>query len=166
MNELNQNEKESLEWIISILEKHAIPYQIAGGLAARIYGSTRPLNDIDIDIPESGIAKILDDVKEFITYGPTRHIDERWNVYLVALERNGQEFDISAAEDAKVYDDRTREWIPIPTDPAQGNWIEYSGIKLSVMPKEELITYKSYLQGDHQQQDIRAVCAERLENMA
>lgn len=162
MHELNEHQKESLEWIVSIFKKHNVPYQIAGGLAAKIYGSARPLNDIDI--PEAGIAKILDDVKEYVTYGPIRHIDEKWNVYLVALERNGQEFDISAAEGAKVHDDSTGEWISIPTNPAQGNWIEYSGMRLSVMPKNELVTYKRYLNGEHQQEDIQAVNAENLGN--
>ncbi|CAN5743133.1 hypothetical protein BH11PAT2_BH11PAT2_00830 [soil metagenome] len=157
MPELTENQRESLEWIISIFAKYKIPYQISGGLAAKIYGSTRPLNDIDIDIPEEGIAKILDDVKEYITYGPIRHLDEKWDVYLVALERNGQEFDISAAESAKVHDDEADTWIAIPTDPTQGNWIEYSGMKLSVTPREELIAYKRYLNGDHQQEDIRAI---------
>lgn len=157
MTELTEKQKESLQWIISIFEKHNIPFQIAGGLAAKIYGSTRPLNDIDIDIPGARIADILDDVREYITYGPVQHKDEKWDVYLVALERNGQEFDISAADNAKVYDDRTNTWVSIPTDPEQGNWVEYSGMRLPVMPKEELISYKSYLNGEHQAADIAAV---------
>ncbi|KND50401.1 MAG: MazG protein domain [Parcubacteria bacterium C7867-007] len=157
MNELTLAQKESLEWIISILERHNIPFQISGGLAAKIYGSMRPLNDIDIDIPGDRIVDILDDVKEYITYGPIQHKDEKWDVYLVALERNGQEFDISAADNAKVHDDQTQTWIPIPTNPEQGNWVEYSGMRLPVMPKDELISYKSYLNGDHQVEDIAAV---------
>lgn len=157
MNELTENQKESLQWIISIFDKHNIPFQIAGGLAAKIYGSARPLNDIDIDIPGDRIADILDDVKEYVTYGPIQHKDEKWDVYLVALERNGQEFDISAADNAKVHDDRTNTWVSIPTDPEQGNWVEYSDMRLPVIPKEELISYKSYLNGEHQSVDIEAV---------
>lgn len=154
---MNEAQKESLEWIISIFEKHDIPFQISGGLAAKIYGSTRPLNDIDIDIPQERIADILEDVQEYVTYGPIQHKDEKWDVYLVALERNGQEFDISAAESAKVHDDATDTWIAIPTNPAQGNWVEYEGMRLPVMPKEELIAYKRYLNGEHQTVDIAAV---------
>ncbi len=157
MNELNAEQKESLEWIISIFEKHKIPFQISGGLAAKIYGSVRPLNDIDIDIPQSRIKDMLEDVKEYITYGPIQHKDEKWDVYLVALERNGQEFDISSAEGGKVYDEYTSSWVAIPTNPEQGNYVEYAGMSLPVMPKEELAAYKSYLNGEHQQEDIRAV---------
>jgi hypothetical protein len=165
MNELNGAQRESLQWIISILEKHNIPFQISGGLAAKIYGSTRPLNDIDIDIPQDRIADILDDVKEYVTYGPIQHKDEKWDVYLMALERNGQEFDISAADNAKVYDDKQNIWISIPTDPSQENWVEYSGMKLPVMPKEELVAYKVYLNGDHQAVDIAAVLDHTLKSI-
>lgn len=157
---MNENQKESLEWIISIFEKHNIPFQIAGGLAAKIYGSTRSLNDIDIDVPQARIAEILDDVKEFITYGPIRHIDEKWDVYILALERNRQEFDISGGEDARIFDDTTQTWKTFPTDVEHPNWVEYEGMKLPVMHREELAKYKSFLNGDHQKEDIRAALAE------
>ena len=154
---MNEEQKESLQWITSILDKHAIPYQIAGGLAAKIYGSARPLNDIDIDIPQARIPELLDDVREFITYGPIQHIDEKWDVYVMALERNGQEFDISGAESAKIHDDATGVWKDFPTDVANANWVEFEEMKLPVMHKEELIEYKSFLNGDHQKEDVEAV---------
>ena len=41
---------EGLRWIVEILNRNHIPYQLVGGLAAKIYGSARDINDIDIDI--------------------------------------------------------------------------------------------------------------------
>src|SRR5690348_12670369 len=48
----NKDTKSALHWIVNILKKLNINFQIAGGLAANIYGADRPLHDIDIDIPE------------------------------------------------------------------------------------------------------------------
>ena len=45
-----RNAKTAFLWIIRILKKHRVPYQVTGGLAAKIYGAKRKLNDIDIDI--------------------------------------------------------------------------------------------------------------------
>ncbi len=157
MNELNDNQKESLQWIVSILQKHNIPFQISGGLAAKIYGSTRPLNDIDIDVPEGRITEIVDDVKDYIDFGPMQYTDEKWDVYILALTRNGQDFDIGGAENAKIYNETTGAWDAIPTDPTDANWIEFAGMKLPVMQKEELVAYKSLLNGEHQQEDIKAI---------
>lgn len=52
-----------LRWVVSILKKQRIPFQISGGLAAHIYGSKRPLNDIDLDVPEDKMAVLLTDIE-------------------------------------------------------------------------------------------------------
>jgi hypothetical protein len=60
--------KEALHWIVGILRKHKIPFQITGGFAANIYGSTRLLADIDIDLPDKDIFDILPKVQKYVIY--------------------------------------------------------------------------------------------------
>lgn len=154
---VTDNQKESLQWIVSILNKHNIPFQISGGLAAKIYGSTRPLNDIDIDVPEGRIPELLDDVKEYITFGPAREIDRRWDIYVLTFTKNQQEFDICGVESVKIFDASADMWRDFPSDIGSATWVEYMGMKLPVIQKQELIEYKKLLEGEHQKVDIQAI---------
>ena len=56
--------RKALAWIVKLLNDNQIPYQISGGCAAKIYGSPRQLDDIDIDIPRSYFEHILPEVKK------------------------------------------------------------------------------------------------------
>lgn len=73
------NLKAALIWITDILKKHSVPFQITGGLAARAYGATRPIIDIDIDIPEDKFDIIKNEVSSFITYGPDQFKSKTWD---------------------------------------------------------------------------------------
>ncbi len=48
----------ALGWILRVFKKHGVPYQVCGGFAAHLYGATRPINDIDIDIPRDAFQMI------------------------------------------------------------------------------------------------------------
>lgn len=46
------NPQAALHWIVGKLTSRNIPFAIVGGLAAIAYGSSRSLNDIDMDVEE------------------------------------------------------------------------------------------------------------------
>lgn len=79
----------ALQWITTILQKLNISFQVAGGLAASAYGAVRPLNDIDIDIPESAFELLVPHVEEFITFGPEHFKDTQWDLMLMTLDYQG-----------------------------------------------------------------------------
>ena len=54
---MNKHAPEALKWIVNILKTNKVPFRISGGLAVKIYGSKRDLDDIDIDIPDKAIIK-------------------------------------------------------------------------------------------------------------
>ncbi len=151
-----KNTEAAFRWIITLLHQHGIPFQISGGLAARAYGATRPLNDIDIDVPEDRFAELVPDVKKYITFGPARQVDERWDVFALVLEYERQEIDISGANTIRVCDARTQKWISLPADFSTAEVREIFGMKVPVMNRRELISYKQMLEGRHQQEDIDA----------
>ena len=146
----------ALKWMVGILNAKNIPYQITGGFAAKIYGSIRPLNDIDIDIPEEKFADILEEVKPYITFGPERLNDGKWDTMLITLDFNGQVIDIGGAYETKVSNKDRTEWISYPIDFSKSQEIKIEGIKINVISPEELIEYKQHLDGEHQIEDIKA----------
>ncbi|HTE48414.1 MAG TPA: hypothetical protein VK675_00720 [Candidatus Paceibacterota bacterium] len=154
--ELEEKAVNAIMWITDILNRYNIPYQISGGFAAKIYGSPRPLNDIDIDIPKDSFEKIISGVKEYIIDGPCDYKDKKWNLYLMTLNYKGQKIDIGSAH-IKIYDDKSGAWRPFTTNFKKSVWREVAGRKVPVMPKEELIFYKKFLDGEHQKMDIEAL---------
>ncbi|MEK7095317.1 MAG: hypothetical protein AAB917_01525 [Patescibacteria group bacterium] len=151
-----KNPEKTFKWIINILNKHNIPFVISGGLAGKSYGSPRPLNDIDIDIHDQDFVHILDDIRPYIIFGPAHYQDERWDLLLATLNYEGQEIDISGGDTLKICDVRTGEWKFNPTNFFNVEQREIFGIAVPVIAREDLITYKSMLQGEHQQVDIQA----------
>ncbi|MSR79086.1 MAG: MazG-related protein [Candidatus Taylorbacteria bacterium] len=155
-HKFKRDTKKALEWIVGVLRKHQVSFQISGGCAAKIYGSPRELNDIDIRIPEDCFEKIMADVKPFIIYGPEHYIDQKWDLYLVTLEHAGQEIDIGGGN-AKISTKNRDTWIDFPTDFSKAVMRTFLGLEVPVIPKKDLVAYKKLLDGDHQIIDIQSV---------
>lgn len=148
-----------LKWITDILKKHAIPFQITGGLAAHAYGATRPIHDIDIDIPEDRFQEIIEEVKPYITEGPTRFVNNAWDIYVMTLDYNGQEIDIGGAYTTRIKDEKTSIWHDVKTDFATVETRNLFNTDVPIINKHDLIEYKSWLAlpNDHQEQDVREI---------
>ena len=153
---MEKDTKGALEWIVGILEKYEVPFQISGGCAAKIYGSPRELNDIDIDIPENYFSKIISDVKPYIIYGPDQYKDNKWGLYLMTLNYAGQEIDIGSGN-AKISTKDRDKWIDFSTDFSKAVKKTFLGLEVPVIPKEDLVNYKQLLDGEHQQVDIESI---------
>lgn len=136
---------EALHWITDILRARGIPYQIAGGLAANVYGSPRPLNDIDIDVPDDHLAEIVPDVREHIEFGPAHFVDDDWDLQLLTLNYHGQHIDLSGVDTVKVFDKAKGKWVDVSGDPADAELHAVLGITVPVIKPKELIFYKSIL---------------------
>lgn len=151
--------KDALLWIVTILNRKKIPFQISGGFAAKIYGSPRPLNDIDIDIPDDSFLDIYEDIKPYLIYGPDRYIDGKWDVKLATLNYKGQEIDIAGANSCKISNKARTDWIILPCDFSKVVYINVFGIEVPVISKDDLVAYKKELDGEHQITDIEAIGA-------
>lgn len=143
--EETQKATEALEWIVGILQKHNIPFQLTGGIAAKAYGATRPLNDIDIDVPNDRIKDLLPDVKDYVIFGPARYKDDDWDLLLLTLNYKGQDIDIGGGDDDKVFDKAEGTWFPVGADLSVADTCEVLGLMVPVMSPHTLMDYKRRL---------------------
>jgi hypothetical protein len=137
--------KDAFKWIVGILQKNNIPFQISGGLAAHIYGSQRPLADIDIEIPDKHFEDIILDVEKHVVYGPKRYVDKEWDILLMTMRYGNQDIDISGCETERLFDKKKKNWVKTNADLSKAVRKKVFGLAVPVIPKEDLIGYKSII---------------------
>lgn len=149
--------KEALKWIIDILKNHNILFQITGGLAARIYGSNRPLADIDIEISDNKIFEIQNEVKKYIIFGPRRYKDKEFDLLLMTLKYKGQEIDICGIDSQKLYNKKAGKWIRESINLDKIKKKKVHGVIIPVISLKNLINYKKILSRDVDIQDVKTL---------
>lgn len=147
----------ALQWIVDILNEHQIPFQIAGGLAARVYGSTRELDDIDIDIPEESFAEIKSAVQSHIVFGPEQFNDENWKIFLMTLDYHGQKIDLGGAYKTQIFNQQTQEWEALMCNLSRATLSTVLGVEVPVIPLKDLIAYKTKLAREVDMMDVKEI---------
>jgi hypothetical protein len=151
---MDENSKEALIWIIDILENKNIPYQIVGGLAARLHGVKRPLADIDFDIPRECAQILADFLLPYVSKPLKRYQEELWDIDYFQVIYKGQKIEFGCEPGAKIFDRKNNIWIDLNTDFKNSVEVMFEGKKLMVMPVKELIRYKSILDREVDQIDV------------
>ena len=157
-----QNAPAALAWIAGILNGSKIPFQVTGGLAARIYGSTRPLADIDIDVPDEYLPVLADLLAGHVVSGPARYRDGEWDIMLLTVNYAGCDIDLGGASGARVFDRAARTWAPVVADLGTAVRLKVYGVEVPVIARDALIAYKRRLDRDVDRLDIAAMEASRL----
>lgn len=154
--QLEEKTENALKWIIGILNKHKIDYQISGGLAGKFFGSKRELHDIDIDISEKDFPEILTEISEYIIFGPARYKDDKWDLELITLNYFGQEIDISGTDTLMISNKERTKWISYSNSLSDTLDIKLGDLKVKVINPKRFLEYKKELDGEHQLEDIKA----------
>ena len=152
-----KNTEEALKWIVNIVRKHKIPFEIRGGFAAKIYGSTRELADIDIQIKNTKIESIILDIKNYVIFGPKRYKDRNWDLLLLTLRYKGQVIDISGLGLVKIFNKINKKWENLSFNPSRTIKKEICNIQVPVISVEDLIKYKNKLRRRVDLQDVKEI---------
>ena len=156
--ELNEKVMSGLLWITEILNRNNIPYKIGGGFAAKIYGSPREINDIDISLSGKYFNKIIPEVSDYITAGPKHYLNEKWDCNTLSVNYYGQDIDMTDVDTLKMTNLEKTEWMNVKEKRLyDGIATDINGIIASIMDPRDLISYKKELGGEHQLIDIKAI---------
>jgi hypothetical protein len=149
----------ALNWIVSILEAHKIPYRVGGGFAAHMYGSLRPVKDIDISLSGKYFRVIMPEVKEYITSELQHYSDEKWDCNTFSLDYEGQEIDITDLDTLRMSNKEETQWFQTKNfyKKFPNRVVDIGGISISLIDPRDLVAYKKELNGEHQLEDIKSI---------
>ena len=152
----------ALKLIVSILDKHNIPYRIGGGFAAYFYGSSRPVNDIDISLSGKYFDLIIPEVQEYMKSGTKHYLGEKWDCDYLSIKYNDQKIDITDIDTLRMSNKEQTEWFQTKDNFCKHKTVsvDFQGINISLIDPRDLVAYKKELADEnHQYQmiDVQAV---------
>jgi hypothetical protein len=147
----------ALEWITDILSENNIPFQATGSLAAKVYGSTRALDDIEINIPEKYFATLKQLVQPHVIFGPQQFHDESSDIFLMTLDYHGQKINLIGADKIKLFNKQSELWDELVSDLSRAKLNVVLGIEVPMIPLRELIAYKTKMARDVDIQDVQEI---------
>ncbi|WP_456294847.1 MazG-related protein [Vibrio sp. AK197] len=152
---MSKRVKSALVWLKHILDSEHVEYQIVGGLAAAIHGGLREIADIDLYIHNNDAHKILPHVAQFISKPLTHYVGHGWDLDYFQLIYNDQKIEIGLSENSKIQSANDGSCHALEINFSQSNNIEYLGLRLHVMPIQQLVAYKKILAREVDLIDIR-----------
>ena len=146
----------ALQWIAGILNEQNIPYRIGGGTAVHLYGSVRPINDIDISLSGTHFPTIIPLVKKYIVAGPKHYKNEKWDCTTLSLNYRGQDIDLTDADTLLMSSEKENKWISNKDIYERHPDVvkNVDGVRVTLMHPRVLIEYKQQLSGTQHLQDI------------
>ncbi len=149
--------KEAFHWIVKILRKNKVPFRVTGGLAVNCYGVKRKLFDIDIDVPDYALQKLMPFFKKFKLTGPTHYKDKEWDVNYLSIDYHGQDVDLIGSNSQKIFNKNTGKWENVKINLSKPQQKKIFGLIVPVIPKNELIKYKAKIKRDVDLLDVKAL---------
>ena len=151
------SDSSALGWIVDVLRCADVPYQVVGGLAARAYGARRPLVDLDFYVPTSRLVAVAAVTQTYVTRPPSHHRDEDWDLTFMKLEYEGQPIELGGADGARYFDRQAGLWREAGIRFDTSVEATIFGIRIPVMPLDQLIEYKLRLDRDVDRQDVAEI---------
>ena len=148
---------EAMAWLADLFRDQDVRYAAAGGLAARAWGATRPLVDLDFYVHGEDLDRIETDLAPYLVRPLTGIRNDHWDLSFMRLEYSGIPLELSVAEGARYREAATGEWHDAcPTFSACPER-ELLGVKLRIMDRDDLVEYKRRVDRAVDRADVAAI---------
>jgi len=147
---------EALAWITDLLRRAGVRFQLVGGGAARAWGATRALVDLDFYV-DADLRELAAELDPWLVRRPGRHVDEHWDLTYLQLYYRAQPIELAEAAGATYREPATDRWHDQVVDFGASVEREVLGVTVPVMPRRQLLEYKRRLGRPVDEQDVREI---------
>ncbi|HEX9726969.1 MAG TPA: gamma-glutamylcyclotransferase [Gemmatimonadales bacterium] len=135
----------TFDWIVRRLRGAAVPFQLVGGAAARAYGATRPVVDLDFYVPDEVLAALHDALTPYAAGAPSRVVSDHWDVACLAVTHEGQAIELGGADSARFRRGPSAPWNAAAVAFDRATPVRVFGVTVPVMARDQLLAYKKVL---------------------
>lgn len=140
-----------------LLAECAIPFQVAGDVAAVAHGATRPVRCVEFFIAAEHVPVLLRAAREHVADYPWRRLDDAWDRVALSLSHEGVSVDVCVVEAARFKEAATGEWCDADIDLASSETLKNWDVEVPVMPRGQLLDQKRRLDREIDRRDIRDI---------
>jgi len=133
-----------LAFVVGKLQSNNIRYQLSGGIAGNIHGSSWPPHDIDLEVGVADFACVAELFADVLKVPPHHLVDDEFDLLLMTLTIDEIEVDINQVEDAFAIT-KAGEHVPLSTDLRKAERHQFEGLDVMVQALEDLLAYKRLL---------------------
>ncbi len=148
---------EALGWLIDLFRDRNVRYAAAGGLAARAWGASRPLVDLDFYVAGEDLERLESELAPYVSSPLTQIESDHWSLALLKLEYGGVPLELSVAEGARYRDATSGAWLDASPDFDASGERTVLGVRLRVMDRDELLACKRHVDRAVDRADIAAI---------
>lgn len=135
----------ALDRVTALFARLGLPAQAVGGLAARAWGGTRDLVDLDFYVPERSLEDVAAAAPANVRRAPGRAVGPHWDVEVLVLDVAGCRVELGGAETARLRGSGEAPWQDARVDLAASVVRPVLGVPVPVMPLADLAAYKAVL---------------------
>jgi hypothetical protein len=133
---------DAVVWLTDLFADRGVRYAAAGGLAARAWGASRPLVDLDFYVKGEDLDRIESELAPYVVQPLSEFRNEHWDLSFMRLEYAGAPLELSVGEGARYREAATGEWHDACPDFEDCPERELFGTTVKVMNRAQLMEYK------------------------